>query len=273
MSSKGKLLFRYFSLILLLTAVAESLQGQAPTISRKTANSFLDPWKYPDLADECAIECYWEEVAEVVGRSSSRVKDFMRQLICTMSTTCPNGQYCDVKGSFSHINRLQATCNAHGGWGSWGSWGECSEICELGTKVRIRECNNPIPLGQGSFCRGSKTDETSCRPCDFDKCLSNPCLNGGTCIRIESNFICECTNEYQGATCQDRSPCHGRPCENGAICRYNETTFTCPCTSGYYGNHCEHVDRCMSNPCLNGCTCTPIRSTFICTCQQGVSNI
>ena len=37
-----------------------------------------------------------------------------------------------------------------------------------------------------------------------DKCLSNPCQNGGTCKNIEDGFQCSCTSDYRGTLCEGK---------------------------------------------------------------------
>ena len=37
---------------------------------------------------------------------------------------------------------------------------------------------------------------------DIDECLSNPCLNGGTCNDELNSFSCTCATGYTGASCQ-----------------------------------------------------------------------
>jgi hypothetical protein len=32
-------------------------------------------------------------------------------------------------------------------------------------------------------------------------CISNPCRNGGTCIRLEDSFSCSCVSSFIGSTC------------------------------------------------------------------------
>lgn len=51
---------------------------------------------------------------------------------------------------------------------------------------------------------------------NIDECLSEPCLQDGTCI--------DGINHY-----------------------------TCDCKSGFFGTHCEtNANDCLSNPCLHG---------------------
>lgn len=37
---------------------------------------------------------------------------------------------------------------------------------------------------------------------NINECLSNPCLNGGTCVDGVNTFSCECTSSWTGSHCQ-----------------------------------------------------------------------
>lgn len=39
-----------------------------------------------------------------------------------------------------------------GGFGDWSAWSECTQSCDGGQKHRFRECNNPVPRGNGKPC-------------------------------------------------------------------------------------------------------------------------
>lgn len=32
-------------------------------------------------------------------------------------------------------------------------------------------------------------------------CTSDPCLNNGTCIEIKQDYVCQCTEDYEGKSC------------------------------------------------------------------------
>lgn len=54
-----------------------------------------------------------------------------------------------------------------------------------------------------------------------NRCLSNPCWNGGTCSVQGSNTVCACSNPFIGATCKERASCNNNnPCKNGGTCLY-----------------------------------------------------
>jgi len=35
-------------------------------------------------------------------------------------------------------------------------------------------------------------------------CKSNPCLNGGTCTKENNRYMCSCSDDYSGQTCEDK---------------------------------------------------------------------
>ncbi len=37
---------------------------------------------------------------------------------------------------------------------------------------------------------------------NVDECASNPCLNGGTCLDQENQFVCQCPSGTRGKFCQ-----------------------------------------------------------------------
>ena len=46
------------------------------------------------------------------------------------------------------------------------------------------------------------TEYTGPRCADVDHCVGNPCDNGGTCVGGSGSFTCNCTENYEGSTCQ-----------------------------------------------------------------------
>ena len=83
------------------------------------------------------------------------------------------------------------------------------------------------------------------------KCISNPCLNGGTCLNGINSYTCTCPPGYTGSNCGDS--CISKPCRNGGTCFNRFKTFTC---NGYSGVTCNQIiNNCISHPCMNGGTC------------------
>lgn len=72
---------------------------------------------------------------------------------------------------------------------------------------------------------------------DIDECLSNPCLNGGTCIDEINGFTCNCTEQWMGQTCErPYDVCDLKPCSNNGTCIPGDyrDKFTCSCMKGMY---------------------------------------
>lgn len=52
----------------------------------------------------------------------------------------------------------------NGGWSKWASWSTCSVSCGHGTRVRTRNCTNPVPINGGAYCKGTNSESISCFP-------------------------------------------------------------------------------------------------------------
>ncbi|XP_072118184.1 protein HEG [Mobula birostris] len=73
-------------------------------------------------------------------------------------------------------------------------------------------------------------------PTAENACISNPCLNGGTCINDRnSRKKCLCPPSWQGMNCsKDVDECLSNPCPSPAKCVNNLGSFSCKCQPGYY---------------------------------------
>lgn len=49
-----------------------------------------------------------------------------------------------------------------GNWNEWTSWSICTTSCEGGMKTRTRQCNNPLPMCNGSPCQGQNQEYEQC---------------------------------------------------------------------------------------------------------------
>ncbi|RWS11455.1 cubilin-like protein, partial [Dinothrombium tinctorium] len=66
---------------------------------------------------------------------------------------------------------------------------------------------------------------------DINDCKNNPCKNGGTCIDQQNGFLCVCSSEWQGITCEEtREVCGGRFPQPTGYIKY-------PLSSNSYGNN------------------------------------
>ena len=52
-----------------------------------------------------------------------------------------------------------------GGFGEWQNWTECDKACGDGYMYRERNCDNPVPQGNGKDCSelGPFTERKSCK--------------------------------------------------------------------------------------------------------------
>ena len=82
----------------------------------------------------------------------------------------------------------------------------------------------------------------------LNNCLSNPCINGGSCVNLFDGYRCVCINGTAGDQCELVCPsescnmCDPNPCFNGGSCRViNGVQIKCSCLSGFDGPNCEQT--------------------------------
>ena len=97
------------------------------------------------------------------------------------SRSCGGGsrvrtRVCSVSGQCSGSSSQSVVCNTascgpvpqpvNGVWSAWTSWSSCTQTCDVGTRVRTRNCNNPPPANGGLPCQASGvssvTETSSC---------------------------------------------------------------------------------------------------------------
>ncbi|TRY60562.1 hypothetical protein DNTS_026975 [Danionella cerebrum] len=100
-------------------------------------------------------------------------------------------------------------------------------------------------------------------------CLSEPCLNNGTCLDQFNSFRCECSPGWTGVECQENiDECSMMPCVHG-VCRDLAGDYECQCPVGYRGKNCqEEVDECWEHQCRNGGSCVPSLNRYKCVCLE-----
>ncbi|KAK1796779.1 hypothetical protein P4O66_009793, partial [Electrophorus voltai] len=97
----------------------------------------------------------------------------------------------------------------------------------------------PVPKATQSVCsrHGAWTQPPACE--EINECLSQPCLNGGTCQDRVASFLCECGSGFAGQRCQtDLDECLSEPCKNGGTCADQPASYYCHCRQGYTGQDC-----------------------------------
>ncbi|KPP78272.1 protein crumbs 2-like [Scleropages formosus] len=103
-------------------------------------------------------------------------------------------------------------------------------------------------------------------------CLSQPCLNHGTCEDMFGLFRCICAPGWDGKYCQDNmDDCASTPCIHGS-CYDLLADYECECLPGYGGKACEEdVDDCQGHGCQNGGSCVDGLDSYTCICPPDFS--
>ncbi|XP_070556420.1 protein jagged-1b-like [Ptychodera flava] len=115
--------------------------------------------------------------------------------------------------------------------------GECDiNICQNSGTCYVEDGEKVCVCTEG--WKGPTCEESS------NVCLSNPCINNGTCGSIsygeDDMFYCECPQGYAGYTCERRITCENMPpCENNGTCRQQNVHVFCECEPGFTGTLCE----------------------------------
>ncbi|KAL5015017.1 hypothetical protein ScPMuIL_009287 [Solemya velum] len=141
----------------------------------------------------------------VSGLSAKMTTNLLRAMFNTTHRTSEKA----VLGSISPLSRQTASVV----WTTWGDWTQCSVTCGSGgIRQRTRHCETT------GACSGTYVQVDHCHQreeCESHvDCLSSPCRNGAPCVDVDykhragirPGFICHCTSQYEGATCQHRKP-------------------------------------------------------------------
>ena len=111
----------------------------------------------------------------------------------------------------------------------------------------------------------------------MDECESSPCLNAATCVDLENGYRCQCSDGWQGVTCnQGNSHLH---------LHITSTCYYCPIVSNIL--HCSHqlnsviinlivvldVDECAGHVCRNAESCENTAGSYTCRCIKGFSGV
>ncbi|CAG5861826.1 unnamed protein product [Menidia menidia] len=128
-----------------------------------------------------------------------------------------------------------------------------------------------VPRATQSICgiRGGWSQPPVCE--EINECLSQPCLNGGSCRNKIGSYQCVCSDGFSGNRCQiETNECLSEPCLNGGTCENQAGSYLCHCQQGFKGQNCEiEQDGCESSPCLNGGVCRGYRKNYLCICKDG----
>jgi len=95
-----------------------------------------------DLPDECRCKPGW------TGEDCS---ECMKAEPCVHGT-CQKPFECNCDEGFFGTNCNSTISTVDGNWSEWSNWGVCSQSCGGGTQFRKRSCDNPAPVGNGTYC-------------------------------------------------------------------------------------------------------------------------
>ncbi|XP_076313154.1 uncharacterized protein LOC143226281 isoform X2 [Tachypleus tridentatus] len=174
--------------------------------------------------------------------------------------------------------------------GTYEDKGECSSCPEnfYQDKTGQSKCK---PCPKGTYSTAQTKSKSECRENDswlkidkfareqpyrhpilVDKCESNPCKHGGTCIDTQGSYFCSCRPGFKGQNCEIPY-CPSNYCRNGGSCYLMVTgSFGCLCPPDYSGNRCDirTVERnpCLINNCQNGGVCRRTDQSYKCSCPS-----
>ncbi|XP_046858621.1 neurogenic locus notch homolog protein 2-like, partial [Xenia sp. Carnegie-2017] len=253
---------------------------------------FNGTYLYPKLK-ECEQTCSnKEEIFTECGSACAKTcRDISRGLNCSETCIpgcyCPKGSYLDDKNHCVPVKKCP--CFFEGKYYKAGEnvkVGRCKTCtCNMGAMacVKDRKCSTNGPCesfpckndgacsenGNSFICTCTK--EYKGKTCEVPvptPCDSRPCKNNGICTNNGSTFSCECDYGFEGKTCEVMNPCAKQPCKNDGVCKTNGSSYQCECKFGFRGKTCQYIDACTKNPCKNGGTCTNVGSSHQCKCTS-----
>ena len=137
-----------------------------------------------------------------------------------------------------------------------------------------------IGIPRKFICRCTNPQDSGVYCEERNFCMSNPCLNGGTCSNNFNGYKCTCLSSWTGVNCHLptdiallNTNCfdESKKCLNGGSCTKadGEYYYSCKCPPYYSGPSCENYDACATNPCQNGGLCIfKPPSFFECNCTD-----
>ncbi|XP_053124159.1 protein jagged-1-like isoform X2 [Hemicordylus capensis] len=167
-------------------------------------------------------------------------------------------------------------CNCETNWGGL--------LCDKD----LNYCGSHRPCRNGGTCANKEPDQYECicpegyhgRNCENATllspvaeftCTSEPCSNGGTCLKTPSGFRCVCPPGWNGESCQNEvTDCLSGPCSHGGSCRDLPSGFKCICPPQWTGKTCQiDVNECQRKPCLHARGCKNLIGSYFCDCLEG----
>ncbi|XP_048369306.1 protein crumbs homolog 2 isoform X1 [Sphaerodactylus townsendi] len=69
-----------------------------------------------------------------------------------------------------------------------------------------------------------------------DTCKPEPCFNGGHCTVTWNDFICSCTANFTGKSCEERVWCESEPCSQATTCVDVPSGYVCLSNATFHGH-------------------------------------
>ncbi|KAH3818161.1 hypothetical protein DPMN_119757 [Dreissena polymorpha] len=135
------------------------------------------------------------------------------------------------------------TCVVNTGWSGYqptcvaGKLNDnCSGKFDLCATIANGQCSDGL-----CKCNAGYQDDGSDTNCiNINECVSDPCLNGATCVNGVAKYTCQCSAGWTGNNCQtDIDECAILPCKYAATCIDGLNTYQCTCATVFSGLNCE----------------------------------
>ena len=86
----------------------------------------------------------------------------------------------------------------------------------------------------------NRCDYNDNKPAQHHECNRNPCLNGGTCDMIDSDYVCYCMPGFEGVNCEkNQDDCaDNNQCQPNGRCIDLIQGYVCICENNFYGIDC-----------------------------------
>ncbi|CAG9531846.1 unnamed protein product [Cercopithifilaria johnstoni] len=145
-------------------------------------------------------------------------------------------------------------------------------------QLHVRKMNEIKHVYEGRFPKifmnnePTKTKVKMTSVIRMEKCIENPCENGGRChlnSSAEVGFTCFCKEGWTGQLCQTKDQCFGHNCKSGK-CVSLKDSYQCDCWKDYAGKFCTR--KCDPNLCRRNGTCVEKSDGELgCKCPPGAS--